>query len=86
MQLGGTAPQLYDQAVNGTADIVWTLPGLTPGRFPRIEVFELPFVADRRAAPIRRRCSNYTRRGCETNSRMCSRYVYGPTIRACCTP
>ena len=49
MQLGGTAPQLYDQAVNGTADIVWTLPGMTPGRFPRIEVFELPFVADKRA-------------------------------------
>ncbi|MET0868957.1 MAG: TRAP transporter substrate-binding protein [Pseudorhodoplanes sp.] len=49
MQLGGTAPQLYDQVVNGTADLVWTLPGMTPGRFPRIEVFELPFVADRHA-------------------------------------
>jgi TRAP-type C4-dicarboxylate transport system substrate-binding protein len=49
MQLGGTAPQLYDQVVSGQADIVLTLPGLTPGRFPRIEVFELPFVADRRA-------------------------------------
>jgi TRAP-type C4-dicarboxylate transport system substrate-binding protein len=49
MQLGGTASQLYDQAVNGTADIVWTLPGMTPGRFPRIEVFELPFVANQRA-------------------------------------
>lgn len=49
MQLGGTAPQLYDQAVAGTADLVWTLPGMTPGRFPRIEVFELPFVADKRA-------------------------------------
>jgi TRAP-type C4-dicarboxylate transport system substrate-binding protein len=49
MQLGGTASQLYDQAVNGTADIVWTLPSMTPGRFPRIEVFELPFVANQRA-------------------------------------
>jgi TRAP-type C4-dicarboxylate transport system substrate-binding protein len=49
MQLGGTASQLYDQAVNGSADIVWTLPGMTPGRFPRIEVFELPFVANQRA-------------------------------------
>lgn len=49
MQLGGTASQLYDQAVNGTADIVWTMPGMTPGRFPRIEVFELPFVANQRA-------------------------------------
>jgi TRAP-type C4-dicarboxylate transport system substrate-binding protein len=31
------------------ADIVWTLPGYTPGRFPRIEVFELPFVSHKRA-------------------------------------
>jgi TRAP-type C4-dicarboxylate transport system substrate-binding protein len=51
MQLGGTPPQLYDQARDGVADIVWTLPGSTPGRFPKIEVFELPFVADKRGAP-----------------------------------
>jgi TRAP-type C4-dicarboxylate transport system substrate-binding protein len=44
MQLGGTAPQLIDQARNGVADIVWTLPGYTAGRFPAIEVFELPFM------------------------------------------
>lgn len=24
--------------------MVWTLPGYTPGRFPRTEVFELPFM------------------------------------------
>jgi TRAP-type transport system periplasmic protein len=44
MQLGGSPVQLYDQARDGVADIVWTLPGNTPGRFPRIEVFELPFM------------------------------------------
>src|SRR5690606_18959303 len=44
MQLGGTPPQLIDQAQDGTVDIVWTLPGYTPGRFPTTEVFELPFV------------------------------------------
>ncbi|MCO6386145.1 TRAP transporter substrate-binding protein [Aliihoeflea sp. 40Bstr573] len=44
MQLGGTPPQLYDQAAEGTVDIVWTLPGSTPGRFPSVEVFELPFM------------------------------------------
>jgi len=49
MHLGGTAAQLYDQARDGVADIVWTLPGLTPGRFPKIEVFELPFVANKSA-------------------------------------
>ena len=49
MQLGGAPPQLYDQARDGVADIVWTLPGYTPNRFPRVEVFELPFVAHKRA-------------------------------------
>ena len=44
MQLGGTPVQLYDQARDGVVDIVWTLPGNTAGRFPRSEVFELPFM------------------------------------------
>jgi TRAP-type transport system periplasmic protein len=44
MQLGGTPVQLYDQAKDGVVDVVWTLPGNTAGRFPRVEVFELPFV------------------------------------------
>jgi TRAP-type transport system periplasmic protein len=44
MQLGGTPVQLYDQARDGVVDIVWTLPGNTSGRFPRVEVFELPFI------------------------------------------
>ncbi len=43
MSLGGTPPGLYDQAVDGAVDIILTLPGYTPGRFPSIEVFELPF-------------------------------------------
>ncbi len=49
MQLGGTPPQLYDQARDGVVDIVWTLPGNTPGRFTGIEAFELPFVSNKRA-------------------------------------
>lgn len=44
MQLGGTPGQLIDQVRDGVVDVVWTLPGYTPGRFPRIEVFELPFM------------------------------------------
>ncbi|MFI4927289.1 MAG: TRAP transporter substrate-binding protein [Burkholderiales bacterium] len=44
MQLGGTPVQLYDQARDGVVDVVWTLPGSTAGRFPRVEVFELPFI------------------------------------------
>ncbi len=35
MQLGGTPPQLFDQARDGVADIVWTLPGNTPAASPR---------------------------------------------------
>lgn len=51
MQLGGKPPELMDQAIDGVADIVWTVVGYTPGRFPTTEVFELPFmVADARAA------------------------------------
>lgn len=48
MQLGGTPPQLYNQARDGVVDIVWTLPGYTPGRFPITETLELPFIASDR--------------------------------------
>lgn len=44
MQLGGRPPELVDQVLDGVADIIWTLPGYTPGRFPRSEAFELPFT------------------------------------------
>lgn len=44
MQLGGSPPQLFDQAKDGVADIVWTLPGYQAGRFLATEVFELPFM------------------------------------------
>ncbi|MBV2358537.1 TRAP transporter substrate-binding protein [Thalassococcus sp. CAU 1522] len=46
MQLGGTPPELIDQAIDGVADVVWTVVGYTPGRFPTTEVFELPFMVD----------------------------------------
>ena len=44
MQLGGGPTQLLDQVRDGVVDIVWTLPGFTPGRMPRVEPFEMPFV------------------------------------------
>ncbi|MEL7149592.1 MAG: TRAP transporter substrate-binding protein [Pseudomonadota bacterium] len=44
MSLGGRPPELMDQARDGVVDIVMTLPGYTPGRFPSTEVFELPFM------------------------------------------
>lgn len=44
MQLGGAPRGLYDSVRAGTVDMVWTLPGYTPGRFPKTEVFDLPFM------------------------------------------
>ncbi|MBX9591387.1 MAG: TRAP transporter substrate-binding protein [Hyphomonadaceae bacterium] len=59
MQLGGTPPQLYDQARDGVVDIVWTLPGSTAGRFPSTEVFELPFIGARRGIVNARASQEY---------------------------
>jgi len=44
MQLGGKPTQLLDQVRDGVVDIVWVLPGFTPGRMPKVEIFELPFL------------------------------------------
>jgi TRAP-type C4-dicarboxylate transport system substrate-binding protein len=44
MALGGRPPELMDQARDGVVDLAMTVVGYTPGRFPRTEVFELPFV------------------------------------------
>lgn len=44
MQLGGTPPQLYDQVKDGVVDVAFAVPGFSAGRFPAVEVFELPFM------------------------------------------
>jgi len=44
MALGGRPPELMDQARDGVVDMAMTVVGYTPGRFPRTEVFELPFM------------------------------------------
>jgi len=59
MQLGGQPAQLFDQARDGLADIVWAAPSYTPGRFPKIEAFELPFVAARRALVSSKAINDY---------------------------
>jgi TRAP-type transport system periplasmic protein len=53
MQLGGTPVQLFDQAKDGVADVVWTVAGYTPNRFARSQVFELPFMMTDAAATSR---------------------------------
>ena len=46
MSGGGTPPQLVDRVKDGVDDLVITLPGYTAGRFPMMEVFELPFMTN----------------------------------------
>ena len=59
MQLGGAPAQLYDQACDGFVDLVWAVPSHMPGRFPKIEAFELPFVPARRALVSSRALQDY---------------------------
>ncbi|MGH8741851.1 MAG: TRAP transporter substrate-binding protein, partial [Burkholderiales bacterium] len=42
MQLGGKPPELFRQAVDGVADLIFTLPGYTSPAFPRVGIIELP--------------------------------------------
>jgi len=63
MQLGGAPPQLIQQAMDGIADIVWTLPGYTAGRFPAMEVFELPFMSMSAEATSQAAWDYYTQYG-----------------------
>ena len=42
----GKAPQGYDNARTGVADIAWTVQGYTAGRFPLSHVVELPGLFD----------------------------------------
>ena len=46
MSGGGTPPQLVDRVKDGVDDVTITLPGYTAGRFPSMEVFELPFMTN----------------------------------------
>jgi TRAP-type transport system periplasmic protein len=50
MQLGGKANELFAQVESKYVDIAWALAAYSPGRFPRLEVFELPFIASSRAS------------------------------------
>lgn len=44
MQLGGQARDLVQQMEDGVVDMIWTVPGFTPGRFMGIEGLELLFM------------------------------------------
>ncbi|MGA8499483.1 MAG: TRAP transporter substrate-binding protein [Xanthobacteraceae bacterium] len=61
MQLGGAPADLFDQARDGVVDLAWAQPCNTPGRFPKIEAFELPFVPSRRALVSSKAVDDYAR-------------------------
>ena len=44
MQLGGQPRDLVQQLEDGVVDLIWTVPGFTPGRFMGTEGLELPFL------------------------------------------
>ena len=83
MSLGGTPPQLMDQVADGVVDIAWTLPGYTPGRFPRVEVFELPFMMTNAEATSRAYWDLYQSDMANTdfaNFHMLGAWVHGPGV------
>ena len=83
MALGGRPPELIDQARDGVADIILTLPGYTPGRFPRTEVFELPFMMTSPVATARafQQMQEEEFQGTEySDYKMIASWVHGPGI------
>lgn len=83
MALGGTPPQLMDQVADGVVDIAWTLPGYTPGRFPRVEVFELPFMMNDAEATSRAYWNMYESDMADADFadfHMLGAWVHGPGV------
>ncbi len=60
MQLGGAAPEMYDQIADGIVDGGWVIPGYQPGRFPEVEAMELPFMVTKSAEEASRAAWVYT--------------------------
>ena len=82
MQLGGKPPELFDQAKDGVADIVWTVLGYTPGRFPKSEVFELPFFSGL-AEPASRAFQEYVEKNAMDefkDVKLIAVHVHGPGL------
>ena len=81
MQLGGTPPELFDQVQDGVVDLAWTVNGFTAGRFPRSEVFELPFISPNAEATSRAYWELYEKEMKDTDYKdvhLIGTWVHGP--------
>lgn len=83
MQLGGKAPALYDQIRDGVIDGGWAIPAYTPGRFPEVEAFELPFVTTNSAEDSSRASWEYTQKHAKDrlgDVHLIATHVHGPGV------
>ncbi len=62
MQLGGQPRDLPQQLEDGVVDMVWTVPGFTPGRFMGTEGLELPFMNTGTSATMSQAAFEYVSR------------------------
>ena len=88
MQLGGRPPELFDQARDGVVDLTWTVLGYTPGRFPKAEVFELPFSTGA-AEPASRAFQEYVEKFAMDefkDVKLIAVHVHGPGLFHSLTP
>ncbi|MDP2263698.1 MAG: TRAP transporter substrate-binding protein [Hydrogenophaga sp.] len=83
MSMGGSPPQLFDQARDGVADITWTVLGYTPGRFNKAEVFELPFMCSGGALKCSRAFHEYVEKHAADEFRsvkLLAAHTHGPGL------
>ncbi len=83
MQLGGKPPALYDQIRDGVIDGGWTIPSYTPGRFPEVEAFELPFMTGMDAESSSRAAWTYTQKWAAErfgDVHLLAVHVHGPGV------
>lgn len=83
MQLGGTPPELIDQARDGAVDIVWYVVGSKPGLFPRTEVFEQPFLMENAEATSRAYWRLFEKEMADTefkDFKILGTWVHGPGL------
>ncbi len=83
MQLGGAPPSLFDQIRDGVIDGGWAIPAYTPGRFPEVEAFELPFTSSTNAEATSRAAWEYTQKYMPEQMRevkLLAVHVHGPGV------